>query len=364
MLAVINVWLAIRIGTRLFSPQTGWLAGWLYAFAPATLIFTGLVMTETLFATLLLSGTLLCIHVVKREHPANAWGYAALAGLVFAALVYTRPIALYYMVIPALALLANTGWSRRGAGRALTILIVCAAALAPWFYRNYTHFDQVVFTSIGNQNLLFYNVSSIEAHRQNISWDAAKDQLWREYGRRLDAKYTDPSPADESSLAAELAREHIARHPFEAVLYQTVDAFNVFRPGYSMTNLILHDDGQDVGQEVQAGNLGILLDKRPYEIAIYAGLTVYYLLLYGMVGVGSVVLLWRRNWTHLLLIGLTLAYFLYLPGRAGNARFRAPLEGQLAIVGAVGIVQVMRYTWLGNALQRVNRRVLRPAAEQ
>lgn len=339
-LSLVNVWLTIQIGTKLFSPRTGWLAGWLYAFAPVTLVFTGLVMTETLFATLLLLGTLLCVEL-SQSGGRKVWFEAGLAGIVFASMAYTRPIALYFVPIPLLALLVKLNWSRRGFALGGIMLLGFLATVAPWFYRNYTHFNAFMFTSIGNQNLLLYNVASIEAQRQNIDWRIAKKQLTEEYLQRLEQEYDIPTLAGRNSVAGKLVLEHISRHPFEAFLYQTLDMINLFRPGYSMTSLLLSDDGQQIGNEVQAGNLEVLLDGQTFELASYAILTIYYLALYIAVFFGTAQMLLQRNSVILLLIGLTTLYFLYLPGKAGNARFRAPVEGYLAIIGAVGLIEII-----------------------
>lgn len=346
-LSVLNVWLVIRIGTRLYSSTVGRMAGWIYGFAPATLIFTGLVMSETLFATLLLFGTWLCIRLYQSHPNRQAWLEAGLAGVVFAALAYSRPIALYFVPIPLLVILCGLKWSRRAFSLSVILLLAFVATVAPWLYRNYSYFDTPIFTSIGNQNLLFYNISSIEAQRQNISWDRARKELWDEFGRRLDQEYTKPNAANESSIAGKLAREHILRHPLDAVVYQTLDLLNTLRPGYSMLALILRDRGQEeVGLKVQEGDLNVLLDGNAYEVIAYVGMTVYYLLLYITVGIGSIAIAARRNVTTLILIGLTTFYFLYLPGKAGNARFRAPLEGYLALAGAVGLGQIFVHKWI------------------
>jgi len=58
--------------------------------------------------------------------------------------------------------------------------------------------------------------------------------------------------------------------------------------------------------------------------------------------VGGFRLLKRRDWFALALLGLTILWFLYLPGKAGNARFRTPVEGHMALLAALGLSGIIR----------------------
>jgi hypothetical protein len=50
-----------------------------------------------------------------------------------------------------------------------------------------------------------------------------------------------------------------------------------------------------------------------------------------------IILFSRRSWLVLILCGLIPLWFIYVPGVAGNARFRAPVEGLITLIGGVAL---------------------------
>jgi hypothetical protein len=240
-----------------------------------------------------------------------------------------------------LALVIRLGWNRRVLALSAVALAAYTVSLAPWYYRNYAHYNVLIFTSIANQNLLIYNVGSIEARRQGISWDEAKDRLWLEYQSRLDdLDVANPNQAQISAIMGEIAVWHILADPASALLYQTADLLNAFRPGYSMAMLLLRDSAEAFGREVQVGNLEVIADAAAHEYVVFGLMTVYYAVVYLGVIMGGAILIWRRQWYTLVICGLISFWFIYQPGIAGNARFRAPIEGLLALLAAVGLLWI------------------------
>jgi hypothetical protein len=148
----------------------------------------------------------------------------------------------------------------------------------------------------------------------------------------------------------DLAVEHILASPLAALRYQTTDMLNSLRPGFSMAMLLLRDDAKSFGDEVQSGNLDVIAASASYEILVFALMALYYAILYLALALGGALLLWHRQSWALVICGLIPLWFIYLPGSAGNARFRAPIEGLLALVAAVGLV------WAGQMLSRLVQR--------
>src|SRR5450432_524609 len=238
-ISLVSIYLLTLIGRLLFDRNIAAMAGLIYALAPAAIAFTGFVMTETLFAALLLLGIYATLKVRGSAAP---WSYAILAGLAFGLSVLVRPIGLYFVPLPMLALVMHYGWQRRALLLAFTMLMSFAVTLAPWFYRNYLDFHSLIFSSLANSNLLIYNVGSVEAQRQHITWREGKDQLWQELTVEIIKHGTTPLNASEmSGLMGSLAIKHILAHPLDAFIYQTLDLSNSFRPGYSTLGLLLED---------------------------------------------------------------------------------------------------------------------------
>jgi 4-amino-4-deoxy-L-arabinose transferase-like glycosyltransferase len=139
----VAVWLAARLAAELFGGRPALWAAGLVAVYPVFVLYTALILAETLFVTLLLGGLLALLLAMRRDRLALALLAGALLGL--AVLVRAS-------LLPAVVLLAG-GWAvwRRLRPRALLgaacMLAVVAAALVPWAWRNWRLTGHVVVTT-------------------------------------------------------------------------------------------------------------------------------------------------------------------------------------------------------------------------
>jgi hypothetical protein len=118
------------LGFRLFGRTAGTLAGCLYAFWPGAIYYAGTLFTEPLFNLLFVTTLLL---LARARDP----------GL--AAYVKGEPLALAPALLFATWRLDPT--PRRFARRALALVGVAVALLAPWTLRNHLSFDRFIPTS-------------------------------------------------------------------------------------------------------------------------------------------------------------------------------------------------------------------------
>jgi 4-amino-4-deoxy-L-arabinose transferase-like glycosyltransferase len=132
------------LGARLFGRTAGTLAGLLYALWPGAIYYAGTLFTEPLFNLLFVMTLLLVAY--GREDSARP-GLEIAAGLCFglAAYVKSEPLALAPALLFAIWRLDPR--PRPFARRALALLGVAVALLAPWTLRNYLTFDRFIPTS-------------------------------------------------------------------------------------------------------------------------------------------------------------------------------------------------------------------------
>ena len=338
ILSILTVWGTVELARRLFDSRIGLWAGALLAVMPITILMTGAIYAETIFAALLVGAGWLLIDSLERDR----WLLSAAAGLVLGIATLVRPIGLPMIALWAILPLTKQS-IRKAVPHILALLIAFGLPVGAWMGRNAALYGRFSMASVSDSNLLYYNVASTEAHRLGISLDEAQSMLYEQVDQL-------PPPDDSwpSSAEGTVARRVIVEHPAVFVWYNGVDALNGMRPGFSRLLLLVGPEGESadlieifregsfraVWQAV-IGQGGLLLVVEALMVALTA------ILIVGSV-IGFVVMLIRRHWFEVVLLGLIPAMLLYLPGSASNARFRAPVEPLLAILSAGGAILLIR----------------------
>lgn len=113
------------------------------AIYPNNIAFTSLIMSETIFTTLLLLGCLVYIRY-------NSYGWVIIGGIIFglATLVKTQTL-----LIPALLILFSfvfiktRRWSLQTILKGMVLYLCLLLTILPWSFRNYMAFDEFVLVS-------------------------------------------------------------------------------------------------------------------------------------------------------------------------------------------------------------------------
>ncbi len=141
LLSYVTAALLWRVGRRVLPESGARLAALAFALCPSAILFTELLSTETLFATLLVAVWAL---VLNRD--LDPWRRRVFLGLLVGLGVLVKPVLLPW---PFIALLL--AGDRTRPGRILLDLAVTYAValcvIAPWTYRNYRAFDRFALVS-------------------------------------------------------------------------------------------------------------------------------------------------------------------------------------------------------------------------
>jgi hypothetical protein len=223
LLGSLAIPLAFLLGRRLGGPTAGLVAAVPTAIYPATLEYSGMLMTESLGAALLAGALLTFLHGVDVRRPLPWVG----TGLLLGALAMLRPE--YSVLIPllpvlgALRLRRDLGRLDRGSllGPGLALGFACLAVL-PWTIRNFVVFDRLVPISTGGGQVL-YEGSYIPAgpDPERIGPVLLERHPWirRELGPQ-------PGPIYRGQAVALLAaREHPGESTDAALRGMAVDAY-------------------------------------------------------------------------------------------------------------------------------------------
>lgn len=147
-----TVWGVYLLARRWLAESRSIFAAFVVAFNPFLIYFCGLILTETLFTSLLVWGMVLLVR--RREF---LWG-----GAVLAASILVRPSAMLMpLVLGVGAVFVNRdrdasykkGWPLPVGA---TMLLLTGVILVPWGYRNYKLFHTWVFTTT-NDGLTAYD---------------------------------------------------------------------------------------------------------------------------------------------------------------------------------------------------------------
>lgn len=142
--------LAFKLGQLLSISRVGLIAGALVAIEPQLVIFSGVLLTETLFTFLLVAALFTTLWGLNSPKPLRFVS----AGILWGLSALTRPVGLAYLVVVlAVRLIAQPRERGRFLARYALILSLSLITLAPWAIRNTLVQKQFVpLTTMGGVN--------------------------------------------------------------------------------------------------------------------------------------------------------------------------------------------------------------------
>jgi 4-amino-4-deoxy-L-arabinose transferase-like glycosyltransferase len=136
------------LGAGMFSGGVGRTAGWLAAFHPLLVFFSGYLLTETTFCVTLLAALIASTEWVKTPRPGRAFG----VGLLWGVAALARPPAMLLPVLTALWAWRPLGLTILPRDRVRQIALLAAGFLivvAPWTLRNAVEFRAFIPITTG-----------------------------------------------------------------------------------------------------------------------------------------------------------------------------------------------------------------------
>jgi hypothetical protein len=330
--------LAALIGQSLGLPaRCAFLIGLLWALHPGLIVFDCVLLTESLFNAVAVTGLFLAC----RLH--SPWGIVS-AGLLLGLATLVRPLGVLY--IPAALALA---WPQVRFRAAAVVILTVAAFLPPtlWAFRNQAVNEGFRVTTVGDLNLLYYTAAyAISEERREDwleSWPTRVDGLTNRLSRRL-------RPGEDVVTAARrLAWDQIRQRPKSVVKVQAKSWLKLFadhslpsaaetlgiayRPSGLFSNLIMNSEPRPQGPQGNSIATSILALG-------WMGLNV-------LIAVAAVVganrALHRRDWRILVFGLVSILLFTLATGSVGLERFRLPMMLPLFVLAA-GLFSVDRRT--------------------
>lgn len=190
-LSVLTVIITYRFALRISGHKNiAFIAGLLIAIDVPSVVFSNMIMTETLYTLLLLAAV---YHLFNWKEKSSR-KYLLLSSVFFGLAALTRPIGIFLPLF-ALPLLwqINKGNILSLLKENILFLLPFGILTGSWIIRNYIVFGSFFFSHIGTLNLAFFSAGTIRAQTQQITVNEARFQLYEEAAKgMISDPYDDP----------------------------------------------------------------------------------------------------------------------------------------------------------------------------
>lgn len=325
-----------------FSRIAGGAAALLFAADPLTILNTNLLMSETLFTFLLVSGVMVLFFYWKLRQKRML----LLGIFLFAAAALTRPIG-QFLPIATLPLFLLAVSKRSERWQALGTWAIFAGLttmlIFSWAYRNYQLTGNFTLSVVADYNLAYYRGRAVLEEAEWLSEDeayAAVEQRVLAYGG------ASLLPTDRAKAERAVGLDIFQEYPLATL---TVHLKGILRflvnPGLdticAQVNHLDSVNGCDTGDTGEQGFLTSLMAKfrsmTPIQLAVALWSVFIMLVLYLGSLLGAYSLWHQRNWLFLFTMLLMIAYFIVLSaGGETTSRFRIPAVPFFALLSGVG----------------------------
>jgi len=316
VLGTATIALAGVLARRLISAWVGVVAATLVAFFPNLVLYTAVMLTETLFNFLLVVALLILLwNPIRRGDRGPTTARLVGFGFVLGACVMVRPVAL--MMLPVLAV----AWAVLGGGwrlwlrRVVLVVVPVVAVMTPWIVRNAVVMHDATFATTTGDNLCIGNNPGATGAFQLPDWcfHGFENGHRPEFETERDSVLTDRSV------------HWILSHPLEQPRLLAWRTFYTFVSDHDGLRAVQSYEADQFLPVKLADTIGSLADG--YYFAVLA---------LGVAGLAAMVT--RRDGRRVLFLATVVALAIAPWPFFGDPRFHLPVSFLLAVPAAVAIV--------------------------
>ncbi|MCH9647240.1 MAG: glycosyltransferase family 39 protein [Deltaproteobacteria bacterium] len=223
LLSLATILLLFRLTQERFSTPVGIAAAGLLTLDAASFSHSLLLLTETLFAFLMVA-MLFCALRFAKGNRGVLW--AGGIGLLLAVATLVRPIS-YYLAPAVAGWILVAAWRRhlspqKTCAALLAFLIPVVGLLGGWQLRNYRLTGSGDISQIVGLDLLFFRGAKVISLRDGISLEEARHQLGKGWYRELHPETRDFTEEELTERWKEEGLAILAQHPAEVAKMQLV----------------------------------------------------------------------------------------------------------------------------------------------
>jgi Dolichyl-phosphate-mannose-protein mannosyltransferase len=331
----------------LLSPLTGLIAGVLAAVSVTLIVFSSLILTETLFLFFFTGMLLAGARFLMR--PSN--NLAVIAGLAGGFALATRPaIALLLLAaVPAVFFVVIAKRRRFASAITTAVLFAVSAALpvAPVVLRNGLLYGSFSLTSQTGDHLALWIVPLVTQRADGTPYQTTVQRMEALFQQRLAERGLtgETNPFRRAAIKAELAKEHLARLPASAYVKSWIEGMAVNLGAPALTSdprvraLPKPSFYNTPGASLWERAIAYLFDDPGlYQALLVLGIIARLPFLV-LEAIGFVMLARTWPWAAAMAAAV-LAYFLLLSGPVAAPKYRMPMEPVLIVLAAIPLARL------------------------
>jgi hypothetical protein len=306
------------------------------------LIFSGLVMSETLFLIFFLLFLILFFSLINSHQKTISW-HVLLAGFFLGCVSLIRPVGHYLGIVAVFLLLLSSEIMHEKIKKIVWGSMGWVVVVGPWLLRNYLLTGYIFFHTLSGGHFLHHSATRIVFATQAITYQQACQQVdedFEQIKKENEERFKRPLFEIESTILAEkLTLKYMLKNPLATLKHGVSNMLKTMFSLYS-SELLMIDAGGQLPAYGTSRSLFDLFKKflfpqvmsKKIIPVIYFELTLFIFLLIGFAGFLLKALCVNKDLLLVFTILVYMSLFIFLSLACGYARLRLPAE-ILLIVG-------------------------------
>lgn len=375
ILSGLSCLLIYKLGSILFDAKVGLLASTLFAIDLTSIMYTSILMAETLFVFLLLTAIYFFVKFQKSERVSDLVYSTFVLGIA----ALCKPVLSYFVLFLGIVLFVHCRHNLRKAIRVFVpVLSIFAVFISTWMVRNY------IFCGCATMRIDHWLIELMAAHPIQVELMKRPIKTPQEQVRLLNEAYEqirkpyaslDGLPAKKRDiemykLALQIGKEKILQHPFIFLKVYLRGFWNFFKESEYPNVLRRYgwfdcDFLRAIKVHVRflsadyglSGYLKALFNPEVFPLVVLGALKrFFYFLQYGSLVFmicGLYVMIKREKYSSLVLLVVLVFYFPLISGPEGCVRYRLPSMPFVLLVSSYGMIEFFRkVSWMVASLVR------------
>ncbi|RVU36742.1 hypothetical protein EOI86_16385 [Hwanghaeella grinnelliae] len=333
-----------------YSRRAGVFAGLAAALCPGMIIFSGLLLTETVFLFFLTLAVYLGLKHLRTFHFRDA----LFAGLCFGLALATRSVLypLLFCIPVCFVLIAafQSKW-REGVLGGLAFLVAGSLCIAPLLVRNATVYDSYSLTAQTGQHMLYWVAPVVIAKAEGTPRERAIADLRAIYEQNYSERTVDgiEQKFEISANKTELAFAEMSKTGVGTIVQAWLEGaiVNLSAPSIMVDPRVrelvsgsFYDQAGGTKEKILSF-LGHQKNLLYFALVAASALT---LLLVNLLGAYGLITLFKRDAVTAGLLTALILYFLLVTGPVMSPKYRLPVDPLLLLLFAVGLDRILSVT--------------------